>query len=305
MGIIWHELRELYNSRRNGTEAPPAPPAAQFPDCARAEHSLDDKRRAELERFWRTELNDARLRLELPYDRPRPESLSGRGALHTWTIDGATPGRIVETASRLGTTPYSVLAAAFATWAAGLCGRPDDVVLAASSANRTQRERSDVVGLLGDAVLLRARIGEAETFADLVTQLGSTLFTVLDHQDLPLSQVAELVSPGTADSLFPTVLFTVVTTPPPALDLRSVTAAVRGLPTSGVARNELYVVLSPGDGTITVTFEYSTDLFEQTTIEAWGRDFTEVLRDAAENDWRPMRNLLRLTAGQGPDFRPT
>ncbi|MDQ1024748.1 natural product biosynthesis luciferase-like monooxygenase protein/amino acid adenylation domain-containing protein [Streptomyces umbrinus] len=294
MGIIWHELQEFYNSRRSGTEAPLAPPAAQFTDCARAEHQLDDKRRAELERFWRSELDGAPLRLELPYDRPRPESLSGGGALHTWAIDGDTPRRIADTAARLGTTPYTVLAAAFATWAAGLCGRPDDVVLAASSANRTQRERSDVVGLLGDAVLLRARLGEADTFADLVKQLGSTLFTALDHQELPLSQVAELVSPGTTDSLFPTMLFTVVTTPPPALDLRSVTATVRGLPTSGVARNELYVVLSPGDDTITVTFEYSTDLFEQATIEAWGHRFTEVLQDAAENHWRPLRNLRRL-----------
>ncbi|MFJ5104713.1 amino acid adenylation domain-containing protein [Streptomyces sp. NPDC088554] len=294
MGIIWHELQELYNSRRSGTNAPLAPPAVQFTDCARAEHRLDDTRRAELEKFWRTELDGAPLRLELPYDRPRPESLSGRGALHTWTIEGDTPGRVADTAARLGTTPYTVLAAAFATWAARLCGRPDDVVLAASSANRTQRERSDVVGLLGDAILLRARLGEAETFADLVKQLGSTLFTVLDHQELPLSEVAELVSPGTADSLFPTVLFTVITTPPPALDLRSATTTVRGLPTSGVARNELYVVLSPGDDTITVTFEYSTDLFEQTTIETWGQRFAEVLQDATESHWRPLRSLLRL-----------
>ena len=298
LGIIWHELQELYNSRCSGTDIPPAPPAVQFTDCARAEQQLDDKRRTELRRFWRTELDGAPLRLELPYDRPRPESLSGRGALHTWAIGGDTPGRVADTAARLGTTPYAVLAAAFATWAAGLCGRPDDVVLAASSANRTRRERSDVVGMLGDAVLLRARLGEAETFADLVTQLGSILFTVLDHQELPLSEVVELVSPGTADSLFPTVLFTVVTTPPPALDLRSTTATVRGLPTPGVARNELYVVLSPGDDTITVTFEYSTDLFEQTTIEAWGQTFTEVLQDAAENHWRPLQHLLSLSTGQ-------
>ncbi|MFD3487838.1 amino acid adenylation domain-containing protein [Streptomyces sp. NPDC058665] len=291
MGIVWRELQELYNARSAGASAQLPPVAAQFTDFARAEHELGDGRRAELERFWRTELDGVALRPALPYDQPRPRTLSGRGALHTWTIDADMTRGVADTAARLGTTPYAVLASAFATWLAGLCGTPGDVVLAASSANRTGRERSDVVGLLGDAVLLRARTSEARTFADLVTWLGKTLFTALDHQDLALTDVIELVSPETGDELFPTVLFTVVTTPPPTLDLRSVSVSMRGLPISGVARNELYVVVSPGEETMTITFEYSTDLFTPTTIERWARSFTKVLRMATENPEGPLESL--------------
>ncbi|MFB8142262.1 amino acid adenylation domain-containing protein [Streptomyces parvus] len=291
MGVIRRELQELYNARRHGAN-PPAPPAVQFTDCARAEHQMGGERRAELERFWLAELDGVPLRPALPYDRPRPEALSGRGELHTWVIDGPAPRLVAETATRLGTTPYTVLAATFATWLGGLCGSPADVVLAASSANRMRRETADVVGLLGDAVLLRARLGEATTFADLVTRLGSTLFAVLDHQDLPVTDVVELVEPGTGDSLFPTVLFTVVTTPPPALDLASVSASVRSLPISGVARNELYAVLVPGEDAITVTFEYSTDLFARTTVEGWSKRFTELLHEATEDPERPLQSFL-------------
>jgi hypothetical protein len=293
MGIVWRELQELYNARCGGTGNRLPLPTVQFTDCARAEHELDGERRAELERFWRTELDGAPLRLDLPYDRPRPTTLSGRGALLTWIIDGDTPHRLADAATRLGATPYTVLAAAFAAWAAGLSAEPADVVLAASSANRMLRKRSDVIGLLGDAVLLRARLGEAETFADLVTQLSATLFTALDHQELPLTDVVELVSPGTGNALFPTVLFTVVTTPPPTLDLGSVSTEVRGLPTPGVARNELYVVLVPGEEDITVTFEYSTDLFDRTTVEAWGGTFTGLLEEVTKDPRRLLRSPLR------------
>ncbi|MGA5203688.1 amino acid adenylation domain-containing protein [Streptomyces variegatus] len=293
MGIIRRELQELYNSRRDGVDGRLLPPTAQFTDVARAEHALDGDRRAALERFWRTELDGAPLRPALPYDRPRPEELSGRGALHTWVIDDGTSRKVADAAAHLHTTPYAVLAAAFATWLAGLCGESADVVLAASSANRLRAERSEVVGLLGDAVLLRARLGEARTFADLVGQLASTLFTALDHEELPLTEVVELVAPGAADTLFPTVRFTVVTTPPPALDLRSVAASVHALPTSGVARNELYVVLEPLDDTLTVTFEYSTDLFDHCTVEAWGKGFTELLRDATDDPGLAVWSLLR------------
>ncbi|MEU3391596.1 non-ribosomal peptide synthetase/type I polyketide synthase [Streptomyces albidoflavus] len=277
MGIIWRELRELYDARRSGSVDPPAPPPVQFTDCARREHALSGDRRAELEQFWRTELEGVPLRLPLPYDRPRPARLSGAGALHTWRVGGAVPGQVAAAATTLGTTPYVVLAATFATWAGRLCGGLPDVVLAASSANRSARERAGVVGFLGDAVLVRARLGAADAFTDLVRQLGATLFTALDHQELPLTEVVEMVSGETVENLFPTVLFSVVTTPPPGLPVGGLTTTVRGLPTYGVARNELYVVVVPGPEELTITFEYSTDLFDEATVTAWADDFTELL----------------------------
>ncbi|MFH0245787.1 amino acid adenylation domain-containing protein [Streptomyces sp. HK10] len=300
LGIIWRELQELYNTRRSGTGARLPGPTAQFTDFARAEHALSDEDRGKLEQFWRTELDGVTLCPALPRDRPRPETLSGRGALHTRAIEGDTLRHATDTASRLGATPYSVLAAAFAVWLAELCGEPGDVVLAASSSNRTRHERADVVGPLGDAVLLRVRIGEAATFADLVKRLGTALFTALDHQDLPLTDVVELVSPGTGDGLFPTALFTVVTTPPPALDLTAVSASIHSLPVAGVARNELYAVLSPGEDALTATFEYSTDLFTHTTVEKWGQSFIDLLRAAAEDPGRPLESLRGAGPGAGP-----
>ncbi|GAA4291996.1 hypothetical protein GCM10023086_01520 [Streptomyces venetus] len=283
LGLIRRDLEELYNTRRVGRTPRLPAVAGQFTDFARSEHDLPDERRKTLERFWRTELEGAALRPRLPHDHPHPGTLSGRGALHTWVIDDDTPSRLADTATRLGTTAYTVLAATFATWLADLCGERHDVVLAASSANRVQRDRSEIVGILGDAVLLRARLSEAEAFPDVVSQLSATLFTALDHQELPLTDVVSLVSPETADALFPTVLFTVITTDPPALNLQDVSTTIRALPIQGVARNELYVVIAPEADTITVTFEYSTDLFTGETVEAWARSFTEALKSTVRS----------------------
>ncbi|MYS89540.1 MULTISPECIES: hybrid non-ribosomal peptide synthetase/type I polyketide synthase [Streptomyces] len=283
LSIIRRDLQELYNARRSGT-APQLPvDVAQFTDFARSEHALADDRRKALERFWRTELEGTPLRPPLPYDHPHPGKLSGRGALHTWTLTDDTPARLTDAATRLGTTPYTVLAATFATWLADLCGTQHDIVLAASSANRVRRDRSEIVGLLGDAVLLRARLSAAETFPDLVSRLSTTLFTALDHQELPLTDVVSLVSPELKDALFPTVLFTVITTDPPTLNLQEVSTTVHALPIQGVARNELYAVIAPEADTIMVTFEYSTDLFTRETVEAWARSFTEALRSAVDS----------------------
>ncbi|MEV5353178.1 amino acid adenylation domain-containing protein [Streptomyces sp. NPDC052693] len=279
LGLIRRDLQEFYNARRTGG-APQLPPLTHhFTDFARTEHSLPDDRRKTLEHFWRKELTGVPLRPRLPYDHPHPGTLSGRGALHTWTVDDDTPARLTATATRLGTTPYTVLAATFAKWLGTLCGEQDDIVLAASSANRLPRERAETVGIVGDAVLLRARLSEADSFAALVTRLGTTLFEALDHQDLPLTDVVSLVAPELTKTLFPTVLFTVITTEPPALHLEDVRTTVRPLPVEGVARNELYTVITPEADRITITFEYSTDLFGAETVEGWAKSFTRLLRE--------------------------
>ncbi|WP_309096355.1 non-ribosomal peptide synthetase/type I polyketide synthase, partial [Streptomyces sp.] len=266
LGLIRRDLQESYNARRTGSTPQLPPLTHHFTDFARAEHHLPDDRRKTLEHFWRKELTDVPLRPPLPHDHPHPGTLSGRGALHTWTIDDDTPARLTATATRLGTTPYTVLAASFATWLGRLCGERNDIVLAASSANRLPRERAETVGIVGDAVLLRARLSEADSFAALTARLGTTLFEALDHQDLPLTDVVSLVSPDLTKTLFPTVLFTVITTDPPALNLKDLHTTVRPLPVEGVARNELYTVVTPEADRITITFEYSTDLFTAETV---------------------------------------
>ncbi|MFD5778923.1 amino acid adenylation domain-containing protein [Streptomyces sp. NPDC126933] len=292
MSILWNELQALYN---DGGAKPLDPPITHFTDYARWEaEQLRGPRRAQLEAFWKAELSDVPLRLELPSDRPRPAELSGRGALHQQLVEGAVTGRVAEVASRLGTTPYTVLAATFAVWAARMRDGSSDVVFAASSANRAGRqEHEDVVGLLGDSVLLRARISNATTFADLVNSLGDTLFNALDHQALTLNEIVRLLAPQETDRLYPTVLFTVVTTPPPTLQMDGLTAKIRSEPTVDVARNELYIVLVPQEGSIDMIFEYSTDLFDSATIARWAEDFTRLLSVVTDRWEVPLSVLMR------------
>ncbi|WP_369268018.1 condensation domain-containing protein, partial [Streptomyces harbinensis] len=215
------------------------------------------------------------------------------------TLTGELPARVRAVAGELDTTPYAVLAGAFAVWLAGVCEQPD-VVLAASSANRAAvREHEGVFGLLGEAVALRARLPEADTFAELAARLGPSLFAAMDHQALPLGEVMRLVAPEYAAGLFPTVLFTVVTTDPPALELPGVRAEIAALPVAGTARTELYVVLTPSEDALTVTMEYSTDLFEAATVAGWGRELAAVLDRLTADPGAPLSGAGEADSGEG------
>ncbi|GAB3443219.1 MupA/Atu3671 family FMN-dependent luciferase-like monooxygenase [Actinophytocola sediminis] len=255
-GVLWRDLSALCA----GETLPPAP---RFADHVHAEADhLSGHRLAELSRFWRDELAGADLTLPLPADHARPATLTSRGARHDSAVPSAVADRVRATATEAGSTPYAVLAAAFAVWAARLSGRPE-VVIPTSVANRGRQAHESLVGMLGDALPLRVPVHRADAH-DLVRQVSTTLYTALDHSDLPLTEVVAQV-PG---ARLPNILFTVVTDPPPALTVPGVAATVRELTVPGLARNELYLRLTLGE-TIAVTWEYATDLFTARTVADW------------------------------------
>jgi non-ribosomal peptide synthetase component F len=210
----------------------------------------------------------------LPVDRPRPATLSGRGALHRSTLPAEVADGISSLAAELGSTPHAVLATTFATWLGQVCGQPD-IVVATNSANRTKPEHEGVVGLIGDSVLVRVRLRDTG-FGELAHAFSASLFAALDHQDLPLGEVISLVAPDFSGPRLP-VLFTVVTTPPPRLDLEGVESNVCEIVTPGQARTELYVRIAAEPHGVQIFWEYSTDLFTEQTITTWDADLRALL----------------------------
>ncbi|GAB3816388.1 non-ribosomal peptide synthetase/type I polyketide synthase [Kribbella italica] len=257
--LFWQELSALYA----GDELAPA--TAQFTDYARWERdTLTGETRTRLETFWRTTLAGATLRPNLPLDHSRPAALSGEGATHHVTLPHELAAHLRTRAAQAGTTPYVVIAAAFARWLGGISG-DDEVVLPASSARRSRPEHDGVIGYLGEAVLVRVRLDAP----DLLTETAEALYAALDHEALPLSEVVRTAFPDQTTSPYPAVLFTVITTPPATLTLPSGEFQTQGLNVPGHARTELYVVFTLTDESFTLDIEYATDLFTPTTIATW------------------------------------
>ena len=273
MGVIAGELSALYAA--DTVPAGLGTPLG-YGDYVRWRHAAEGREHGRLREFWRNRLAGSELTLPLPYDRPRPARLSGRGALHRTRLSSRAVRLVDEAAAEAGVTPAAVLTAAFTEWIGRLCDRRD-VVLALSSASRTRREHGTVVGPVGEALLVRMTRDDGGSFADLVTRAAERTFEALDHHLLPLREVSRLAG---AEMVTPQVMFTVVTTAPPRLELPGLVASMRATPVAGVARTELYVVLSPADGEIDMIWEYSTDLFDEETIVRWAGEF---LRCAEES----------------------
>jgi len=284
--VLWQDVSDCYSAQVNGEPCPGGEPAAQFPDHARQEQAAVGRpARRDLERFWRAELADAPLTPRLPYDRPRPRQLSGRGALHRFALTADLTERLRKTAAATGSTLTVVLAAVGARWLCRLSGEPE-TVLAVSSAKRPRPEHAGLIGYLGEAVPVRIAAGREQDFAELVRHTGERLYASLEHEGLPLTEAYALADPRAADLRTPPVMFTVITNEAAEPQLTGLTARLSPVPVPGAARTDLYLVFVPGEDDLEVAIEYSTDLLDPATVTAWADLLVEQLA-AATTDPAP------------------
>ncbi|WP_432780446.1 amino acid adenylation domain-containing protein [Pseudomonas corrugata] len=191
-------LRELalgYEARCNGAAAElPALPV-QYADFAlwQREHLQGAELKRQLD-YWTSTLDrrdsDGSPLLALPTDHPRPSMQSYRAGIVQRELSADLSGRVQAFASRLGTTPFTVLFAGFAVLMHRLSG--DTTVLVGTPV--THREQPGTEGLLGillNNLAIRTDFVPQADFTALVQQVAERLRCGLQHQDLPFEQLVD------------------------------------------------------------------------------------------------------------------
>ena len=120
--------------------------------------------------YWKEELDPLPPVLELPYDDKRPEKPSYDGASELVRVDRSAAAAIQACASRVRTTPFSVLLAAYFLLLYRTTGQTD-IVVGAPAAGRLESDSADVVGNYVNPLAIRLKIKPAETFEAFVARV--------------------------------------------------------------------------------------------------------------------------------------
>ncbi|ARU88537.1 non-ribosomal peptide synthetase [Pseudomonas sp. M30-35] len=193
--IALRELAQGYEARCTGAAAKlPALPV-QYADFAlwQREHLQGVELKRQLD-YWTQTLDrsnsDSSPLLALPTDLARPSVQSYRAGIVQRELSPELSARVQAFASRLGTTPFTVLFAGFAVLMHRLSG--DATVLIGTPV--THREQPGTEGLLGillNNLAIRADFEPQADFTALVGQVAKRLREGLQHQDLPFEQLVD------------------------------------------------------------------------------------------------------------------
>jgi hypothetical protein len=278
LGILLSELAAFYADAVAGRTPSPPPTPMRIVDYARWEPTqLDERNLDRLLDYWRDRLDGAPFDVPLPGDLPRPDRLSGQGAIEGARVSRALTERLSAFARQEGVTLFAVLLAAYARLLTDLVGR-DEVVVATNSANRTRKELESLVGFLTTSIPLRLTSPRRASVREAVLLAARTAVGAQDHQAMSTPRLIELlkIRERRGAEHFPQTFF--VMNPPltTSLEASGLAARVSDLVIQGARSDFGIAVLPDGDG-LDVVAELSTDFLSVGTVRGWLRRYVELL----------------------------
>jgi amino acid adenylation domain-containing protein len=290
--ILNREISTLYEAFAAGRPSPLPELAVQYADYAVWQRAFmaGDVLAAHLA-FWRGQLEGAPQTLELPTDRPRPPAQTFRGAARMFTLSPELSAAVKELCRREGATLYMTLLAAYQVLLHRYSGQ-DDLVVGTPIAGRTRAETEGLIGFFLNTLLMRSRVTPELTFREHLARVKDGALGAYAHQDMPFERLVQELSPAPDPSRSPLfqAIFNLQNAPREVIRLGG--ARVRG----GVAENatvkvDLTLIMTDSPQGLIGRLEYSTDLFDASTIERFLHQFETLLAAASREPQKKLRDL--------------
>ncbi|WP_110933222.1 amino acid adenylation domain-containing protein [Paenibacillus bouchesdurhonensis] len=258
--------------------------------------------------FWKTALNQLPDQLELPTDHPRPSSSSYAGGAVSFEIGEELHARLLKVARDNKASLFMVLHAALAALLTRL-GAGNDIPIGSPIAGRNDDALSGIVGMFINTLVLRTDTSGNPSFTELIARTRDTDLAAYEHQDLPFERLVEVLNPVRSRARHPLFQIMLVLQNAPEAPLRLPNAAASlELVSSGTAKFDLTVELTERRGSngaphgLSGLLEYSKDLYEPQTVEAFAYRYAQMLEALAQEPEQAMGSVDILTPAERQAF---
>nr|WP_245908674.1 amino acid adenylation domain-containing protein [Pseudosporangium ferrugineum] len=213
--------------------------------------------------FWTGVFRDPPPRLALPYDRPLPARRDDRGGVVRRTRPVERSAAVDALARRRGTTPFTVLFAAYVTLLARIA-KATDIAVGVPMHGRVDPAFERTVGMFVNTVCLRVDVPVGATVAELLAEVDRRRRAALDHQAYPFDVLVDRLGRHRDPARTPLfdVFFALHAIPMYEFRSGALTASVDLLPT-GHARFDLNLQVHPMPDALIVDLEYASAVFDR------------------------------------------
>lgn len=297
--LFFQEMEWRYRALLEGRD--PAVPdlPVQYADYAVWQHRVSNSTSARNGvEYWRYRLAGLEC-LELPTDRPRPESPSFGGARKYLGLRPELIAGVEALGLQHSATLFITLMAAFQVLLSRSCGGVERLAIGTPVAGRPRAELEPLIGFFVNMIVLSGDLSGDPSFEEFLERTREAAVGAYSHQDVPFDRVVEVLRLDRDLSRNP--IFQVSF----QLLQFQVDSAAEGSPASVLPQFELStspfdlsVTLWPDAGGIGGSVQYSTDLFDADTISRMIANFETLLASAIETPSQCIWDL-RMTGSQG------
>ncbi len=268
--VLSIELAALYRAFLEGRPSPreSLPPLPiQYPDFAVWQREwLEGGALQEQLAWWQETLGGEPPVLDLPYDRPRPATLSPFGTVEMTVLPAELGQALSAFGRRHGATLFMTLLAAIQTLLQRY-SHEDRIAVGTAVGNRSRQETEGLIGLFLNTLVLQTDLSGDPSFSGLLERVRDVTLDAFDHQDLPFERLVAAVQGSREPGRSPLfqVLFLLQNMKMTPMDLPGITTGMVDYPSGRVQFDLAFTAFEWDEGLI-FAVPYSTDLFDRPTI---------------------------------------
>ena len=297
--LLLDEIGKLYQAYESKVETHLVPLEYSYADFVEWQREkLSGPAGERLRDYWKNELAGELPPLSLPADHARPRVQTFRGASFPFNLDA----RLTESLKRLGeeqqATLFTTLLAAFQVLLYRLTSQKQ-VIVGCPIAGRSRAEFANTAGYFVNAVPLRADFQHRQTFTEFLSQVRNRVSKAFAHELYPFSLMVEQL--GIArDPAVPPIFQSAFAFQQTygsrsedfvrfALGQPQAQVTLGGLQLEHVvveqqtAQFDLTLTVGEGPDGIVGAWEYSSDLFDHSTVVRWSENFKVLLQAVTEH----------------------
>jgi amino acid adenylation domain-containing protein len=299
MSILFKELAQSYERLAAGQKPEMAPLPLQYADFAQwqQEHLTDDALQEDSE-YWQNNLRGCPGLLQLPSDWPRPAVQSHLGSIESFIINETQTHRIKQMCAREGVSLYMVLLAAFQALLSRYTGA-HEIAVGTPVAGRNDPDLSGLVGCFINTLVIRGELSGNPTFRELLKRTRAVVLGALAHQELPFERLLAKLKCERNRSYNPLfqVMFILQNTSKEVFQLSGLLIEELRCD-GGLAKFDLTLEVVEQDKELDCQLEFSSDLFERSTIERMINHLKNLISGAIEDPASPISKLNMLSASE-------
>ncbi len=298
MGLLVRELGIGYSAAVRGERAEPAPLPVQYADYAVWQRNhLSGAALDEHIEYWTHQLRGMTA-LELPTDRPRSAVRGSSGAVHFFELPPWVLSGLKDVSRTHGATLFMTLVAATKVLLARHSGQ-QDITVGTATSGRGMAGLEKLVGFFVNTVVLRSYVDESRSFAELLSEVRTTVLDAFAHDDVPFERLVELTRPdrdASRNSLVE-VMIGLQNTPVEPVELAGLTVEEVPFVVDDIS-HDFNVEYAERDGTLVAAIGYSTDLFDRSTVDRMAGHLAQLLEAVARNTSEPLQSVWMLSEAE-------
>jgi len=295
IGNFINELCKGYEALAAGRQDDLPPLAIQYGDFSVWQKDFLPSAELGRQRAWWEQKLAGMDEPELPTDRPRPSHKSWKGAIVKVPLSGRLTEQLQAIASGQSATLFHLQLAAFKVLLHRYTGATD-IPVGTPVGGRTREELEPLIGVFINSLILRSDLSGDPTFEELLGRVRDTAVQAIEHQDLPFENLVRALKPERDPGRNPLfqINFSHDRFSPKPVEFGPLKISQISSRSPG-AIFDLHLFISERDGVWSAGCDFSTDLFDNATVERLLQHYLHLLRQIAAKPSARLSELDLLT----------